>query len=115
MYDLSCEFDLGKHMSIYKNYLEVVVRADGTVEYAVPSHQEKLIEIGRTQRGMSRQEFIESCPQSMWFDYLTWLIQQTGCVSVWSCGYKAEIITPAQREVLDMFIKEGVMTDGQIY
>ena len=46
-YDIYCAFDLEKHKQTYVQYLEVVILEDGTVEYAVPSHQEKLIEIGR--------------------------------------------------------------------
>ena len=42
-YDIYCAFDLEKHKQTYVQYLEVVILEDGTVEYAVPSHQEKLI------------------------------------------------------------------------
>ena len=42
-YDIYCAFDLEQHKQTYVQYLEVVILEDGTVEYAVPSHQEKLI------------------------------------------------------------------------
>ena len=45
MYDLHSPFDLQKHMETYINYLEVVIFPDGHIEYAVPSHQEKLIRV----------------------------------------------------------------------
>ena len=44
-YNLQSEFDAEKHKEKYVNYLEVVIDENGTVMYAVPSHQEKVIEI----------------------------------------------------------------------
>lgn len=44
-YSIYCKFDLQKHKSHFINYLEVIVKPDGEVVYAVPSHQEKLIEL----------------------------------------------------------------------
>ena len=40
-YTLYCPFDIEKHKKTFINYLEVVILEDGTIEYAVPSHQEK--------------------------------------------------------------------------
>ena len=40
-YDLYSKFDLEKHVRKYIHYTEVIIRPNGTVEYAVPSHQEK--------------------------------------------------------------------------
>lgn len=55
-YDIYCAFDLEKHKQTYVQYLEVVILEDGTVEYAVPSHQEKLIALACQKKGVSRQE-----------------------------------------------------------
>ena len=109
MYDVYSRFDIDKHQKTFVNYLEVVIRADGTVEYAVPSHQEKLIRIGMEQRGLSREDFLKLCPVDMWFDCLTWLCQQTGCVAVWTNGVQASIITEEQSAVLDEFRKRGLL------
>lgn len=49
-YDIYCAFDLEKHKQTYVQYLEVVILEDGTVEYAVPSHQEKLIALMKPAR-----------------------------------------------------------------
>ena len=115
MYDVYSEFDIDKHQETFVNYLEVIVRADGTVEYAVPSHQMKLEFIGAEQRGMTRDDFIHTCPKQMWLDYTTWLLGQTGCIAVWSNFVKANTITEEQAEVLDEFRRRGLLKDGQIH
>ena len=60
-YDIYCAFDLEKHKQTYVQYLEVVILEDGTVEYAVPSHQEKLIALACQKKGVSRQELNNLC------------------------------------------------------
>ena len=42
-YDIYRPFDAEKHKAKYSNYLEVLILEDGTVVYAIPSHQEKAI------------------------------------------------------------------------
>lgn len=42
-YNLYCKFDIQKHKETYKNYLEVIIDEEGSIHYAVPSHQEFLI------------------------------------------------------------------------
>lgn len=54
-YDIYCAFDLEKHKQTYVQYLEVVILEDGTVEYAVPSHQEKLIALLESCRCVSTE------------------------------------------------------------
>ena len=60
-YDLYSDFDLAKHIKAYPFYTEVIIHYNGKVEYAVPSHQEKLIQIGMQKYKCSREEFIEKC------------------------------------------------------
>ena len=83
-YDIYCAFDLEKHKQTYVQYLEVVILEDGTVEYAVPSHQEKLIALACQKKGVSRQELNDLCPRE------TWLCMQANAVAVWNndccCG-----------------------------
>ena len=86
-YDLYSKFDLEKHVRKYIHYTEVIIRPNGTVEYAVPSHQEKLIQIGMEKYNCSREEFVEKCPLEYWLDYLEWLLLETGCVCVWYNNY----------------------------
>lgn len=51
---------------------------------AVPSHQEKLIEIGKGKYGKSRDDFVAMCPAEMYCDYMEWLCEVTGCVAMWN-------------------------------
>ena len=83
-YDIYCAFDLEKHKQTYVQYLEVVILEDGTVEYAVPSHQETLIALACQKRGVTRQELNDLCPREYYYDFLTWLCMQANAVAVWN-------------------------------
>ena len=85
------EFDADTHAEAFVNYLEVILREDGTVEYAVPSHQEKLITIAMEKLGVTRNELYDMCPREYMFDVLRWLCRITGCVSVWNDFYIGEL------------------------
>lgn len=76
---MSQPFDYRRHGEEFTRYCEVVILKDGTVEYAVPSHQEKLKALCR-ERGVDP---IADCPRSMYARYDEWLMQQTGAVCVW--------------------------------
>lgn len=80
-------FDLETHKQNFVNYLEVIITPDGTVEYAVPSHQEKLIKIATDKLSVSRQELYSMCPTEYLFDVVTWLCDITDCLSVWNDRY----------------------------
>ena len=82
-YNLYSKFDVAKHIKKYIRYLEAVIYPDGTVEYAVPSHQEKLISVLMKQTGEIRKEVFARCPREYHLDFLTWLLKETGCVSIW--------------------------------
>lgn len=69
-YGLHSTFDIEKHKQAFIDYFEVILTIDGTVQYAVPSHQEKLIEIGKEKFGKSREDFIAMCPIEMQYDYM---------------------------------------------
>ena len=83
-YNVYSEFDLEKHKATYIDYLEIIVYQDGTVEYAVPSHQEKMIEAACQKLMVSRDELKEMCPREYYFDYLKWLSMVSGCMAVWT-------------------------------
>lgn len=105
---LHSPFDVKVHKATFVNYLEVVILEDGTVEYAVPSHQEKMIRLGCEKHNLSRDEFYNLCPREYWFDVMTWLSMQTGAIAVWD--FKIEGVSPnkKQLETLDMLRKEGL-------
>lgn len=83
-YSVYSEFDLDKHKQTYVNYLEVLIDEDGTIMYAVPSHQEKAISLACSRTGLSRKSLDELCPQEYYGDYLTWLCMVAKVVFVWN-------------------------------
>ena len=108
-YNLYSDFDLDKHIKAYPCYTEVIIHYNGKVEYAVPSHQEKLIKLGMQKYKCSREEFIEKCPREMWGDYLTWLMNETKCICVWYDGYMGRNLSKFQKAKLQKFIDKGAM------
>ena len=100
-YDVYSKFDLMKHIQTYVNYLEVVILEDGTVEYAVPSHQEKLIHIACEKLKCSRKELIDMCPPEYYGDFIVWLCQLTKAVSVWTDYIQYDTFNMKQVTILD--------------
>ena len=82
-YSVYSPFDIKKHKETYINYLEVLILEDGTIEYAVPSHQEKALEIACKKLNKTKKEIEDMCPREYYCDYLTWLLGITGSISVW--------------------------------
>lgn len=82
-YNLHCPFDAEKHKAKYVNYLEVVIDENGTVMYAVPSHQEKGVQLACDKLRVSRDELNDMCPPEYYFDFMTWLSKIAGIVFVW--------------------------------
>ena len=84
---LHSDFDIETHKEAFVNYLEVVIREDGKIEYAVPSHQEKLIAIATAKLAVTRKQLLDMCPPEYMFDFNRWLCGITNCVSVWNDFY----------------------------
>ena len=87
-YDLNSKFDFNKHKETFINYLEVLILEDGAIEYAVPSHQGKALELACKKLNKTKQEIEDMCPREYYADYLMWLLRLTNSVSVW--GTSAE-------------------------
>lgn len=83
-YDLHSDFNIQLHKETFINYLEVLILADGTIVYAIPSHQLKGEEIAAKRLGLSISEFRDTCPSDAMFDYLPWIASQANCVFVWN-------------------------------
>lgn len=113
MYDLNSPFDIEKHKQTFINYLEVIVFPDGHIEYAVPSHQEKLIAVCQDLLGVSRYELNNRCPKEYYFDFLTWLCNVSHCVSVWNtyivCSDTVPL-TDEQRTAISDLQSAGLLT-----
>lgn len=104
---LHSPFNVEVHKATFVNYLEIVILEDGTIEYAVPSHQEKMIKIACDKLDVCRQTLYEMCPREYYFDVITWLSQISGAIAAWD--FKIEG-TPNEKqlETLDMLRKEGL-------
>lgn len=94
-------FDINTHAKEFYNYLEVIIRPNGTIEYAVPSHQEKLTAIFIEMFGI--ETFRSSFPRSAMINYMQWLVDNTCCVSVWNNFIVKPLkLTAAQRKSLKL-------------
>lgn len=113
-YDVYSEFDLARHLERYPAYLEVVISPEGEVEYAVPSHQEKLIAIACNKLNITRQELADRCPPEYYCDFITWLSDITGYLSVWYDGVIGTNVTEAQNAVMHR-LKESGAYQGEWY
>lgn len=107
-YDVYCDFDLEKHKETYVNYLEVMIDKDGKIMYAVPSHQEKAIAMACEAKGINRAELEKMCPKEYYFDFLTWLLMQSGAMAVWNEYYQSYNVTRAQYASLRRLKLAGV-------
>lgn len=87
-YDIYCDFDIEKHKQTYINYLEVLIMENGEINYAIPSHQMKAEQLCCEKLDISLKELYARCPNEYYCDYLTWLLNICGAVSVWNDFYK---------------------------
>lgn len=108
-YDLHSAFDIVQHKAHYVNYLEVIIKPEGTVEYAVPSHQRKLENVLAKQRGITVENVRDLCPKDMYYNYQQWLCNMTGCVSVWnSFAILPDVFTQSQEDTIHQLIEAGL-------
>ena len=112
-YSIYCEFDPQKHKKKFVHYLEVLIEADGHVLYAVPSHQEKMIELACKKHGITRDELNARCPKEYYFDFMTWLSMQTGAIAVWVHQYIGAEVTKKQAAKLKQLKLYGLY-DGSL-
>lgn len=81
-------FDIGRHKSLrYRKAIEVMIGTDGSVHYALPSHQEFLIAKAMEQHHLTREELMAQCPTEYYGDFWSWLIPMSGgYVPAWEIG-----------------------------
>jgi len=100
-YNIYSKFDIEQHKKHYVDYLEVIILRDGTVEYAIPSHQEYLIKLACNQHNITRDELMKRCPVEYYGDFMTWLCIQTGAVAVWNEFIIYNTVTEPQSRMLN--------------
>ena len=63
--------------------------------------------VERTCINMTRQEVIDNTPKEYYFDWMTWLLNETGCISVWyDFIMTPEEVTDAQTATIAMLIQK---------
>lgn len=77
---LHSPFDIHTHEETFVNYLEIIIKPDGTPEYAVPSHMMKLAQIYGKGMDDVYEDYVQ---EQSGLDAVDWLCNKTGCVSVW--------------------------------
>lgn len=107
-YDLTCEFDIDLHKQTFKNYLEICIDEEGKCHYAVPSHQEFMINYACEKLNITRDELSKKCPIEYYCDFLTWLQKTTNLIPVWTKFYRG-IPNNKQKKTLDMLIQERLL------
>jgi hypothetical protein len=107
-------FDIETHKQTFVSYLEVVISPEGVVEYATPSHTEKMIEIFAKQKGF---DDIDKAREYVWdvtvkngmCSAVEYLSGVTGYIVVWFDHYYAsDPPTKAQLDKLWELFKNGV-------
>lgn len=116
-YGLDCKFDIEKHKQTFINYLEVIMFPDGHIEYAVPSHQDKLIEICCKQLKVSRETLYAMCPEECYFDVIPWLCSICGCIAVWNTFIMKsdKDLTEEQEQMLLTLAENGLYKERDYY
>lgn len=104
-------FSITRHKLVPYLDLEVVISPMGEIEYALPSHQEFLILKAMERNGWSRQELMDACPPEFHFDFLNWLIDQSGgYVPVWEAFTVNRNVTTKQAAALRKLKLAGLYT-----
>lgn len=107
-YSLNSPFSLEDHVKTFINYLEVIIHPDGSIHYATPSHQEYLIKYLCKRDGITRNELMERTPIEYYCDFMTWLVKESGCVSVWNEFIVGDVLTKEQLSTLKALKEAGV-------
>ena len=104
-------FDLQMHADNFKNYCEVIICEDGSIEYAVPSHQERLIMHYANKHHISRNKVIELFYNDV--DAIEKMMVDTKIVFVWYehlCNFTK--MNAEQLHALNLLIIYGCVSDA---
>lgn len=106
-YDIfTAPFDYETHKKNFINYLEAVILKDGKIEYAVPSHAQRLEVIYCKAHNISMNELYNIIPITD--SPVTWIIYKEGIIAVWyDFIMRPEVITKEQQDALDKLRDTG--------
>lgn len=104
---LHSPFSIKTHSETFINYLEVIIDKDGQIYYAVPSHQEFMINQLLGNKYESRSQLYSDVPESYYFDMTKWLSENTEMIAVWTYKYEGEA-NHLQKEALQTLKNNGL-------
>lgn len=89
-------------------YTEIIILKNGEIEYSIPSHINKLIELS----GKTKDELNKLMP--ILADQISWLCDYTNCVAVWyNCAKLPHNFTNEQKETIEyLSIHNLISGDG---
>jgi hypothetical protein len=103
--DRNTVFDYKTHNENFYYYLEVIILDNGEIVYAVPSHQQKLIELYCEKHNITLEKLRDIIP--LYEGPLEWIVHELGVISVWyDFIYRPENITDKQKEALERLESE---------
>lgn len=110
---LHSKFDFDTHNSTFINYCEVVILEDGTIEYAVPSHEQKLIKVFCDKFNMPYDVFIQKMSRdevnSYYFEICSYLAKCM-LVDTYGCRF-AFIPNKKQDNALRELVRHGCLNE----
>lgn len=111
-------FSIARHKMVPYLELEVIISPKGEIEYALPSHQESLIRKAMEKQHWTRQELMDAYPPEFYFNFLEWLIEQSGgYIPVWERGITNHPVTQQQANALRKLklagLYRGVLPKGE--
>lgn len=91
----------------YINYCEIIILPNGKIEYANPSHIEKLVDIS----GRSKEDLSILMPHEA--SVVEWLADYTGCCSIWyDFGILPEQLNDRQTKTIKGLIKHKILSNN---
>lgn len=113
-YTVYSGFDIEQHKKTFIHYLEIVIDENGKIMYAIPSHQEKLINLACEKLNVTREGLNAMYSNEYYFDLITWLCEMSGACAVWEKFIQYDKLTEQQIKALQM-LKENGLYLGEIH
>lgn len=98
----------------WRNYCEIIIRNNGLIELARPSHTEKLIEIYCEIEHITRDEFIEGFPK--YLSVVDFIVEKYKLICVWyDYMIRPEKINRFQQRTLEALVHENLISAESKY
>lgn len=109
---LHSDFDLQTHVKTFVYYCEVIMWPDGKVEYAIPSHVEKLIAVYADKKGMTVSETKDMLRKETCYPYYRRIMDELSIMFVWyDSVFSTKKPTKDQLKMLSDMLLAGCISD----